>query len=116
MSDGIRSTSASWNDAPAIAALLAELPEAIAAEIPVTHEQRPRGFRGMRHETATACAFFVRATHIQVEVWTFQPCSALEAAAIGSLLEELPEGRELNAWVAVRIFEQATGRQIAYFR
>ncbi len=89
--DGIYRAAARWDDDQALAALLAPLPAAIVANIQQGRASQPAGmiFSGMRHDEATASAFFVRTDSTGLlEVWTLRPCSLREAAEIWAHLKQ----------------------------
>jgi hypothetical protein len=110
---GIYSAAARWDDPVAMTALLAPIPSAIAANIRDGRTQSASGFRGMRHDDETARAFFIVSDATHVQVWTFKPADATEAAQMWALLDEGPN-RQIDRTVAMRVYREATGREVAY--
>ena len=80
--------------------LFAPLPVAIAANIRQGHEQR-KGFRGMRHDAATARAFYVLADETPSR---FKPASEEEAATLWALLDQ----RRVTQTTAMQVYRKVT--------
>ena len=81
---------------------------AVASEVS-EHQTRPF-FNGMGHEGDTA--YWVTADSTYVQVWTFRPCSEEEAATMEAMLEDEPH--VLNVSSAIKLYQDATGREGSY--
>jgi hypothetical protein len=77
------------------------------------HRSHPARFGGMRHDDHSARAFYILADASYVQVWTFKPASFEEAARMWALIDE---NGSIDRAVAMRVYQQATGRLVTYLQ
>jgi len=115
MSDkaGIWSATARWDDAKAMATLLDPLPSNIATNIKDGHKEH-QSFSGLRHDGDAA--YWVSGDPIEVQIWTFRPCSEVEAAIMWALLRQGETDRKMTIARALKLYRDATGREAEYLQ
>jgi hypothetical protein len=104
---GIWSAIVPWDDPKAMATLLDRLPKNIATNI----KKGPKAAQFFSHDGDAA--YWVSADPIQVQIWTFRPCSEVEAAIMWALLRT-DSDLLLDASTAIKLYRDATGRETKY--